>query len=499
MAKSALVLHLLILTSLAREAETIFGTLKKALLPVRGSYTQHPEKLGTAPRCDLIIACLGEALTAAAIVEYYRKLEREVPLLAIADTAQDAAALLSLMRAGASALIAPGDETALVRAVRREWKSLKLAFQNDELRNRLRVVESQLKELREHSSSQPRPRTAEAPRPVIGEAYRALLGIPEGQAPPGRELLDWLAPEYREGVKALLAGETPAPDSAARAAPGPATAVESVPVGADGTPLVVIETPAAPEPDPGEAALIEQIERALANDGFKLVYQPIVSLRGDSQEPYSVLLRLLDEHNSFRVAEDLLEPAQRSGRLPEVDRWVIRHALIQLNARRQAGHRAHFFLSLSAASLANEQLLIWLCDTLREHNVRGPWVSFQLQEADARAQTDAAARLAAGLRQIKSRMVISHFGSYPDSELLFEALAVDFVKLAPKLAFDLGTDGFKQERVRTLIGSARQHGVKSIVSCIEDELSLAFAWNAGADYVQGNFLARPSPIFVLGT
>ncbi|MBK5971244.1 MULTISPECIES: EAL domain-containing protein [Thiorhodovibrio] len=243
--------------------------------------------------------------------------------------------------------------------------------------------------------------------------------------------------------------------------------------------------------------LIEQIERALEKDGFKLAYQPIISLRGDSQERYSVLLRLLDDNRAFRAADDLLEPAARSGRMPEVDRWVIAHALRELGDRRQAGHRAHFVLSLSAALLQDQELLIWICDQLRQCNIRGNWVSFQISEQDIGAAGDSVVNLASGLRQVKSKVVVSSFGRNTDSELLLSEFPLDFVRLSPSLTENLTKDRLKQGRVKHLFATAQSRGIRSIAGCIEDERILAAIWSAGADYVQGKLLGRPSSVFEL--
>ncbi|MBK1647084.1 EAL domain-containing protein [Rhabdochromatium marinum] len=243
--------------------------------------------------------------------------------------------------------------------------------------------------------------------------------------------------------------------------------------------------------------LIAQIERALKTDGFKLAYQPLVSLRGDSQERYSVLLRLLDDNRSFRAADDLLEPAARSGKLPEVDRWVIQQAMRELSERRRLGHRAHFLLSLSAALLQDQELLIWICDQLRQHSIRGNWLSFQIQENDARNLGDTAFQLASGLRQVKSQLVIGNFGSNTDSELMLNDFPLDFVRLAPSLTQNLDSDDLKQGHLKHLIDVAQQHHIKTLVGHIEDEHTLAKVWSAGADYVQGKLLGRPSSIFEL--
>jgi EAL domain-containing protein (putative c-di-GMP-specific phosphodiesterase class I)/GGDEF domain-containing protein len=245
---------------------------------------------------------------------------------------------------------------------------------------------------------------------------------------------------------------------------------------------------------PADSLSLEyKIEQALSQDGFNIMFQPIISLLGDTQENYSVLLRLEDINRLILTAAELLGPAARSGNLPEIDRWVVARALRDLSARRKAGQRIGFFLSLSAETIKDPGLLIWICDMLREHDARGRWVIFQLQERDANAQADHWAPLADGLKRIKSRIAINQFGHEPHPDRLLERVPPDFVKFAPDFAFGLADDAAKQKRLADLARLARAYGAKTIVTGVEDARALSVLWSTGIDYVQGNFLQGPSP------
>jgi EAL domain-containing protein (putative c-di-GMP-specific phosphodiesterase class I)/GGDEF domain-containing protein len=237
-----------------------------------------------------------------------------------------------------------------------------------------------------------------------------------------------------------------------------------------------------------EDSITASIERALETDGFSIMYQPIISLMGDSQEHYSVLLRLRREHERMLTANELLGPAARAGTLPDVDRWVIQRALEEQAKRRRLGQKVACFLSLSAEIVQDDRLLIWICDALREFEVRGSWVTFQFQERDALSLADKWNKLAEGLKKIKCRICINQFGMQENPELAMTTMGADYVKFAPELAIGLANDPAMQRRLLQLIKMAQDNKVKTIVTGVEDARSLALLWGAGIDYVQGNFL-----------
>jgi PAS domain S-box-containing protein len=244
--------------------------------------------------------------------------------------------------------------------------------------------------------------------------------------------------------------------------------------------------------EPVEPLLTTQIDRALQGDGFELFYQPIVSLKGDSQENYSVLLRLRDENRTVREAKEFLPEAIQSGRMVAIDHWVVRHAVAEVAARREQLHKINFFINISEETLCEDKLLIWVCDYLREFQAHGNWLTFQIIEEHARRQSASLRKLMEGLSKVKCRLALNRFGLAPNPEMLLKGLQVHFVKFAPELGQGLADDAQKHRRLLDLTKMVRDAGAKTVVTGVEDARSLTLLWTAGVDYVQGNFLQKPT-------
>ncbi len=238
-----------------------------------------------------------------------------------------------------------------------------------------------------------------------------------------------------------------------------------------------------------DASRIRQlIEQALKNDGFKLVYQPIVSLQGDTREHYAVLTRLMDENEAEILPDDFLDHAKYLELMSEIDRWVIRHSLAELAQQRNQGHKTKFFINISV----DESLLLWICDCLRELNVKGTWVIFQLREADIRAHTQNAKKLIEGLRKIRCQIAIDRFGLTPNNELLLKHMPIDYIKMDQSLTNGLCQSQEKQDKLGEINRVVQSFNIKSIATGVEDANSLAVLWTIGINYIQGYFMQRPS-------
>jgi multidomain signaling protein FimX len=238
-----------------------------------------------------------------------------------------------------------------------------------------------------------------------------------------------------------------------------------------------------------EAATVALIDRALTNDGFRLKYQPIVSLQGDSRENYSVYLRLLD--GDEEVGPDaFLAAAERSERMKDIDRWVIRSAIRELSNHRRSGKKVVFFINLGRASIADDSMLLWICDCLREFRTKGSWLVFQFRSVDLREVVEPARNLIAGLRRINCRIALSGYMRGDDS--ILKRLDLDFVRLSPDFLRELARSPVQQKNLESANEGLQQAGYRTIVTNIEDAGSLAILWNMGVDYIQGYFLQKPT-------
>ncbi|MCB1758164.1 MAG: EAL domain-containing protein [Gammaproteobacteria bacterium] len=244
--------------------------------------------------------------------------------------------------------------------------------------------------------------------------------------------------------------------------------------------------------DANETRLNELIESALQNDGFKMVFQPVVSLQGESREFYAVLTRLIDENGDEIRPNHFMDAAVHANQMARIDRWIIKNAVKELVAQRSKGQKVHFFVTLSADSLEDKETLLWICECLREQQAKGAWLIFQIREADLRSHLSEAKELLEGLKKIKCQVAIDKYGVLSKSDTLLKHLPIDYVKFAPELVEEIAVNQERQNHLVQLNTDTQEHGIKTIVMGVEDANSLAVLWTLGVNYIQGYFLQEPS-------
>lgn len=246
----------------------------------------------------------------------------------------------------------------------------------------------------------------------------------------------------------------------------------------------------APEAD---SEIVGLIDGALEHDRFRLLYQPIVSLEGDTRENYSIFVRLLDSGGTEREPSWFYPHADQAERLAEIDRWVIRQAIRELAQHRANGRKINFHITLSRAGALDDSMLLWVCDCLREFRAKGAWLYFQFELELLTEQPPALIKLVEGLLKINCKISCNAIpGNFNDFPLLAR-YRIALARFSPGLSTDLASSRNHQKPVAALNTALQERGIKTVATGVENANTLAVLWNIGVNYVQGYFLQTPTP------
>jgi len=234
------------------------------------------------------------------------------------------------------------------------------------------------------------------------------------------------------------------------------------------------------------------IKGALEQDQLQLLYQPIVNLQGDAGEKYEVLLRMLNDENEHILPSQFLPIAEQTGQLPDIDRWVIRHAVDALAAHRAKGSETQFFIKISAVTLLENDLVTFINDCIKSARLPGDALVFEIAEKHASQYLKQAKSFVKTLQELHCRTALEHFGTGPNSFQLLKHLPVDFLKIDGSFIHNLASENDNQAMVKSILDTAISMNKQCIAEYVQDAHSLAVLWQSGIQFIQGNFLQEPS-------
>lgn len=251
---------------------------------------------------------------------------------------------------------------------------------------------------------------------------------------------------------------------------------------------------AAKQASKAELHWVNLISNALENNQFKLAFQPIVSLREESDEIYEALLRLRDEKGEEIKPGAFLPAAEKTGMINKIDRWVIGRALHLLVEKQRENFSTCLFVKLSGSAFSDESLLPWLYERTKATKVETRRLIFEINEDDAETHIKQIAHFCRTLQKMHCRVVLSRFGLNNEPFRLLKTIPVDFLKVSSKLTGEIGNNPAMMERVTAIVEQGHELDKPMIAPHVEDAESMAVLFQCGFDYLQGNFLQEPDII-----
>lgn len=238
--------------------------------------------------------------------------------------------------------------------------------------------------------------------------------------------------------------------------------------------------------------VLNTINEAIDNQRFILLFQPIISLRGDSDEHYEVYLRMLDTDGKQLPPGDFLRTAVENNVAGKIDRWVILQSIKQLAEHRATGHNTRLTINVSCNSVVDTEFIQWLRVAIKAARLPSDAVIFQVTEEDAAAYTRQTREFIDGLKEMHCRASLSRFGAGDNSSQLLKEIPVDYVKLDGDRIDSMVGNARLIEQVTEMISELQASGRLTIVPMVESANVLSALWQAGANYIQGQYIQEPS-------
>lgn len=244
---------------------------------------------------------------------------------------------------------------------------------------------------------------------------------------------------------------------------------------------------------------VRRIERGLEERLFHVTTQRLQPSRAltSEGEVFEVLLALEDEEGFWAPSSLFLPIAERHLLGSQLDRWVIQ-ALFERLAADSAlcGRMASCGLHLSEDSLHDATLISFIAEQINSHpDVPIGKLCFELRDDTLTGNPQQAKRCCEALRRLGAKIAIDHrTGRQIGYVEQLRGMPVDYVKLDAAQFPRIAEDDIEQALAESALKLAKLIGGRTIIGAIDSE-ALASIWRRlGADYLQGQAIAKPSPV-----
>ncbi|MBS0310222.1 MAG: EAL domain-containing protein, partial [Proteobacteria bacterium] len=197
----------------------------------------------------------------------------------------------------------------------------------------------------------------------------------------------------------------------------------------------------------------ERISNALDKGLFQLHFQGVYRAEDGTLSHLEALIRMTDERNPGQLIMPghFIQLAEKSGRILDIDRWVI-HEIVRRLAENPA--IPSIALNLSGRSLSEPGLPQYIGDELRQAGVNPSRLIVEITETAAVSDLHDAQRMIEALRQLGCGVCLDDFGVGFASFAYLKHLHVDTIKIDGIFIRDLPSDPDNQVFVQAMVSVA---------------------------------------------
>lgn len=251
----------------------------------------------------------------------------------------------------------------------------------------------------------------------------------------------------------------------------------------------------------GKMGWVQRLQDALDADRFVLHVQDIVPIGAQIDGMHcEILVRLADRGDLIGPGR-FIPAAERFGLMPQLDRWVVRHALMTIAHHLRTGTqplRTTYAINLSGATVGEEGFLTFLREQFAATHVPPHLICFEITETSAVANLDRASEFIAALRRMGCRFALDDFGAGMSSFRYLKRLQVDYLKIDGEFVRNMLRDRTDRAVVETINHLGHVAGMKTVAEFVETAEILATLRAIGVDYAQGYFMDVPAPFVING-
>jgi diguanylate cyclase (GGDEF)-like protein len=233
---------------------------------------------------------------------------------------------------------------------------------------------------------------------------------------------------------------------------------------------------------------------ALERREFRLLFQPIVDLRGQRIVGAEALLRWRHPVEGLLTPDRFLAIAEEAGVIVPVTRWVIQRVCrLAAEWRHRLPERDDLFISvnLSASVLRTRDLRDHVVRALQEAQVPAASLKFELAEGGLVSNVTTARAVLDAFHDMGIELMLDDFGTGYSSLSYLQLFPFDYVKIDRPLVSRTGSERANYAITSAILQMASNLGLRAVAEVVETRAAAQTLLQMGCELGQGYFFSPP--------
>jgi diguanylate cyclase (GGDEF)-like protein len=240
-------------------------------------------------------------------------------------------------------------------------------------------------------------------------------------------------------------------------------------------------------------AMHSSLHRAVERGEFRVLYQPIHSLRSGRAMGAEALVRWEHPDRGLIGPGEFIALAEETGLIMSIGTQVLREACRQARAWQAEQLRLAIKVNLSARQFVHPNLAEVVAEILAETGIDPALVYLEITETVLMEDVESTSAALSELKSLGVSLTVDDFGTGYSSLAYLKRFPVDEIKIDRDFVAGLLSDQEDQAIVTAIINLAHTLGVVAVAEGVENIDQMRRLRDLGCDLGQGYHFGRPLP------
>lgn len=244
----------------------------------------------------------------------------------------------------------------------------------------------------------------------------------------------------------------------------------------------------------GHMNYLHCINRALTDSDqdfrFVLYKQAIMPITDSNRKPHLEILLRIQNQGKLIPPNAFLPTAERSGKVSEIDLWVLENTLKYL--RQNKDYMLNVNISGVTLSAANSRAKLF--NVISEYPAEASLICLEITETSAITNLTQCIEFMEKLNYLGVCFALDDFGTGVSSFGYLKNLPVKYLKIDGSFIRDICHNEIDAIVVQSIISAANAMNISTVAEYVSDTDILDKVTQLGADFAQGYCLSEPQPL-----
>jgi len=236
--------------------------------------------------------------------------------------------------------------------------------------------------------------------------------------------------------------------------------------------------------------LEREMRTALAQDGFRLFYQPLVNLQTKKVTAFEALMRWQHPERGMVPPSEFIPVAEEMGLIVQLGEWALRHACAEAT---EWPDGICVSVNLSPLQFSKGSLVSTVMSALASAGLPASRLELEITESVLLEKSERNISILNQLRDLGVRISMDDFGTGYSSIGYLRSFPFDKIKIDQSFVRDLLVDEGSLAIVRAIAGLGVSFGMTTTAEGVETEEQMRCLNLEGCIEVQGYLYSKPVP------